>query len=295
LAWSHTRIFFSYRFDNFLPNNDDERSALVDTDFVWGVDCDTSALTQARMNVQNMELAHCISFIQAKVSLPESSSNRTPSYHPPHQPKNRANRRNVVGRGGHHTRPKQPINHPRHHKIYDASLDTPTTTTTTTDELPIVPDGSSGSTNSSNSSTHRRFPLSDQCVDTVITNPPFGTKSDQAGIDIQFVLLACRLARRAVYSFHKTTTRDYVIRTIQQTVPNIHSVSVIAEMKFDLGRTYQFHQKASVDVAVDLIRVELVPTSGDNCGYMDQKDEQDDGMEHGGYDSTHKYNQSESY
>jgi hypothetical protein len=292
LAWSHTRIFFSYRFDNDLPNNDDERSALVDTDFVWGVDCDTSALTQARMNVQNMELAHCISFIQAKVSLPESSSNRTPSYHPPqHQPKNRANRRNVVGRGGHHTRPKQPINHPRHHKIDDARLDTPPTTTTTTDELPIVPDGSNGSTNSSsNSSTHRRFPLSDQCVDTVITNPPFGTKSDQAGIDIQFVLLACRLARRAVYSFHKTTTRDYVIRTIQQTVPNVHSVSVIAEMKFDLGRTYQFHQKASVDVAVDLIRVEFVPTSGDDCGDMDQKDEQDDGMEHVGYDSTHNYN-----
>jgi hypothetical protein len=107
------------------------------------------------------------------------------------------------------------------------------------------------------------FPIQDGSVDTVLTNPPFGTKPDKAGMDVQFLLLGCRLARRAVYSFHKSSTRDYIVRTASA-MANVASVAVIAEMKFDLPQTYKFHQKASVDIAVDLIRVELAQDTTDS-------------------------------
>lgn len=46
---------------------------------------------------------------------------------------------------------------------------------------------------------HRAF-------DTVIMNPPFGTKHN-SGMDIKFLETAMNLANTAVYSLHKTSTR----------------------------------------------------------------------------------------
>lgn len=46
----------------------------------------------------------------------------------------------------------------------------------------------------------------DKYFDTVIMNPPFGTKNN-AGIDMEFLEVAVRLAKTAVYSLHKTSTR----------------------------------------------------------------------------------------
>jgi len=43
--------------------------------------------------------------------------------------------------------------------------------------------------------------------DIVITNPPFGTSKNE-GIDVEFVIKAIELASIAVYSIHKTVTRD---------------------------------------------------------------------------------------
>lgn len=95
------------------------------------------------------------------------------------------------------------------------------------------------------------IPLPSKLVDTVITNPPFGTKNNE-GIDVQFLRTAIRLARRAVYSFHKTSTRPYLIKLIQGWGLN---VEVVAEMKFDIPNMYKFHKQKSKDVEVDLIRV----------------------------------------
>ena len=55
--------------------------------------------------------------------------------------------------------------------------------------------------------------------------------------------------------FHKTTTRDFLLKHVQQewNMP----VRVVAEMKFDLPQTYKFHKQRSVDIAVDLIRVDV--------------------------------------
>lgn len=44
--------------------------------------------------------------------------------------------------------------------------------------------------------------------DTVIMNPPFGTKNN-AGIDINFLKAAFHITNNVVYSLHKTSTRYY--------------------------------------------------------------------------------------
>ncbi|KAL7588304.1 hypothetical protein Lser_V15G37043 [Lactuca serriola] len=45
-----------------------------------------------------------------------------------------------------------------------------------------------------------------QIVDTVVINPPFGTR--KKGVDMEFLSVALKVASQAVYSLHKTTTRE---------------------------------------------------------------------------------------
>ncbi|XP_034945492.1 rRNA N6-adenosine-methyltransferase METTL5-like isoform X1 [Chelonus insularis] len=92
-----------------------------------------------------------------------------------------------------------------------------------------------------------------KAFDTVIMNPPFGTKHN-AGIDMKFLEIATKLANRAVYSLHKTSTREHVIKKGYQlkTEP-----TVIAELKYDIPRAYKFHKKNSIDVEVDFIRFSI--------------------------------------
>lgn len=184
---------------------------------MFAVDCDAAALERAQANAKDLELDDRIYFIQARVGNNVNS-----------RPKEKAVKggrsRKSSGRGG-RGRSQKPIFH---------------------NPLPAnVEEDESWA-----------FPLLSDCVDTVMTNPPFGTKPDKAGIDIQFLKLGCQLARRSVYSFHKSSTRDYVLKTITA-LANVEDVSVIAEMKFDLPRSFKFHTAASVDIEVDLIRVQL--------------------------------------
>lgn len=85
--------------------------------------------------------------------------------------------------------------------------------------------------------------------DTVVMNPPFGTRNK--GLDMDFVCVGLNLAKTAVYSLHKTSTRNYVVRKAKGWNVN---AEVIAELRFDLPATYKFHSKNSVDIEVDLVR-----------------------------------------
>lgn len=87
-------------------------------------------------------------------------------------------------------------------------------------------------------------------VDTVIMNPPFGTKNNK-GMDITFLKSALQIARTAVYSLHKTSTRDYVKKKAEEWKVKME---VIAELRYDLPASYKFHRKKSVDIEVDFIR-----------------------------------------
>ena len=86
----------------------------------------------------------------------------------------------------------------------------------------------------------------------LLISPPFGTKHNE-GIDVQFLKTALRLARRAVYSFHKTSTRPYLMKLLRENWGL--NAEVVAEMKFDIPNMYKFHKQKCVDVNVDLLRI----------------------------------------
>eukprot|EP00656_Telonema_subtile_P022255 TRINITY_DN23366_c0_g1_i1.p1 TRINITY_DN23366_c0_g1~~TRINITY_DN23366_c0_g1_i1.p1 ORF type:complete len:203 (+),score=56.27 TRINITY_DN23366_c0_g1_i1:148-756(+) len=94
----------------------------------------------------------------------------------------------------------------------------------------------------------RRGPV----ADTVIMNPPFGCR--RKGIDMCFLQRGVQMARTAVYSLHKTSTRQHIL---QQAAQWGCEAEVIAELKFDIPAMYKFHKKKSVDVEVDLIRLDV--------------------------------------
>ncbi|KAK4601913.1 hypothetical protein RGQ29_011136 [Quercus rubra] len=90
-----------------------------------------------------------------------------------------------------------------------------------------------------------------QTVDTVVMNPPFGTR--KKGADMEFLSVALKIASQAVYSLHKTSTRDHIKRAALRDF-NSSSAEVLCELRFDVPQLYKFHKKKEVDIAVDLWR-----------------------------------------
>lgn len=205
-------------------------SALVECDYVLGVDCDEEALAVAVQNVNDFELDDIIGFILGKVIYKGSPSGSLRN-----RPKSsgRHGRKPGRGRGGRQSN-------------RNVARQEETSKT-------LILSGEDG------------IPLQNNCVDTVLTNPPFGTKHN-AGMDVRFLRTATRLARRAVYSFHKTSTRDYLLKKVSEWGME---ATVVAEMKFDIPNTYKFHQKKSVDVEVDLLRVSIPQRQEDDNGSND--------------------------
>lgn len=97
----------------------------------------------------------------------------------------------------------------------------------------------------------RNFGWRGQLVDTVVMNPPFGTR--KKGADMDFLFVALKVASQAVYSLHKTTTRDHVKRTALRDY-NASSAEVLCELRYDVPQLYKFHKKKEIDIAVDLWR-----------------------------------------
>ncbi|KAJ6759426.1 hypothetical protein OIU74_025998 [Salix koriyanagi] len=88
-------------------------------------------------------------------------------------------------------------------------------------------------------------------VDTAVMNPPFGTRTK--GADMDFLSVALKIASRAVYSLHKTSTREHVKRAALRDF-GASSAEVLCELRFDVPRLYKFHKKREMDIAVDLWR-----------------------------------------
>ncbi|XP_052247931.1 rRNA N6-adenosine-methyltransferase METTL5-like isoform X2 [Dreissena polymorpha] len=87
-------------------------------------------------------------------------------------------------------------------------------------------------------------------VDTVVMNPPFGTKHNK-GIDMQFVKTGLSLTSGAVYSLHKTSTREHIQKKAEDWGMDM---TILAEMKYNLKCTLKSHKKDTVDIEVDFIR-----------------------------------------
>jgi rRNA N6-adenosine-methyltransferase METTL5 len=92
--------------------------------------------------------------------------------------------------------------------------------------------------------------------DTVVMNPPFGTKNISNGIDVQFIKLASKLTDNCIYSFHKSSTRDYMIRMAKSWSLE---VEIISEMKYNIPKIESKNRNLKTsakekDILVDLIR-----------------------------------------
>ncbi|XP_039746877.1 rRNA N6-adenosine-methyltransferase METTL5 [Pararge aegeria] len=91
----------------------------------------------------------------------------------------------------------------------------------------------------------------DHYFDTVLMNPPFGTKHN-AGIDMKFLKMGLDLTSDSVFSLHKSSTRSHIQKKIKEWGVK---GSVIAELRYNLPATYKFHRKQTRDIAVDLWRI----------------------------------------
>jgi rRNA N6-adenosine-methyltransferase METTL5 len=84
--------------------------------------------------------------------------------------------------------------------------------------------------------------------DTMICNPPFGTRN--AGIDTVFIEKGLSYAN-TIYSLHKTSTREHFVKFCDKRGVLLE---VIAELKYDIPRTFAYHKEDNKDVFVDLLR-----------------------------------------
>lgn len=87
-------------------------------------------------------------------------------------------------------------------------------------------------------------------VDTVVMNPPFGTKIKHA--DIRFLDHATTIAK-TTYSLHKSSTRRFIMRRMKE---KGHRAEALYEARFEIPRLFRFHRKRKISVEVDLIRVQ---------------------------------------
>lgn len=87
-------------------------------------------------------------------------------------------------------------------------------------------------------------------VDTVVQNPPFGTKTKHA--DRQFLLQAFKVAD-VIYSFHKVETADFVRKIAAD---NGFNVTNIIPLQLQLKNMYGFHRSRMRRVDVGLFRIE---------------------------------------
>ena len=85
--------------------------------------------------------------------------------------------------------------------------------------------------------------------DTVIMNPPYGTRSSHA--DVQFLERAFELAPVS-YSIHKSSTRKFLRRVIER---KNRRIDEMRSMSLDIPHLFPFHQKKWEKVDVDLYRI----------------------------------------
>ncbi|KAI2799032.1 hypothetical protein RDWZM_006773 [Blomia tropicalis] len=92
-----------------------------------------------------------------------------------------------------------------------------------------------------------------QRFQVVVMNPPFGTKNNK-GIDMLFLKRGIDVALESVYSLHKTSTREHILKKCADW--RVKKVEILAQLRYDLPNSYVFHKKRSKDIEVDFYRIE---------------------------------------
>uniref|UniRef100_A0A915PPC8 Methyltransferase-like protein 5 n=1 Tax=Setaria digitata TaxID=48799 RepID=A0A915PPC8_9BILA len=88
--------------------------------------------------------------------------------------------------------------------------------------------------------------------DTVIMNPPFGTKNN-TGADLRFVEAGLSILKKGgtLFSLHKSSTRQYISKFAARKLPDVIG-ECIAKLRWNLPATYAYHRRQSIDIDVDL-------------------------------------------
>lgn len=86
-------------------------------------------------------------------------------------------------------------------------------------------------------------------IDTVVMNPPFGTKRPHA--DIQFLQTAIRIGK-VVYSIHKAATRSHLGRWFSE---HDRRAEIIMWTEMEIPHQFSFHRKRKHYVDVDVFRI----------------------------------------
>jgi predicted RNA methylase len=86
--------------------------------------------------------------------------------------------------------------------------------------------------------------------DTVIMNPPFGTK--QRHLDQVFLGKAIQIGR-VVYSLHKSTTREHISQYLKRRGCKVRAIH---EYTLEIPMMFEHHRKRKHPVKVDCYRVE---------------------------------------
>lgn len=85
--------------------------------------------------------------------------------------------------------------------------------------------------------------------DTVLMNPPFGTKVKH--LDVAFLSQALKLAK-IVYTLHKSITRRFIIDYVHR---QGGQVSCILKLDFEIPFMFSFHEETHKRVEIDLYRI----------------------------------------
>jgi putative methylase len=108
--------------------------------------------------------------------------------------------------------------------------------------------------NAAKAGVHVEWTLSDinkisgKC-DTVIMNPPYGTRTSHA--DTKFLEKAFQLAP-IIYSIHKSSTRQFLFRFMKR---KNWRVEEARSMRMNIPHLFSFHRKKWQSVEVDLYRI----------------------------------------
>jgi putative methylase len=84
----------------------------------------------------------------------------------------------------------------------------------------------------------------DKMIDTVVMNPPFGTK--KRGADREFLVKAFSISK-VTYSFHKTSTNEYIMQLAKR---NGFNILERFDFQFMLRNTMKSHVKKKVYIDV---------------------------------------------
>ncbi len=94
-------------------------------------------------------------------------------------------------------------------------------------------------------------------VDTILQNPPYGTKIRHS--DIYFLEQASKISK-VTYSLHKSSTRDFILKFVEKLGGR---ASLLSQYDLKLPRIFEFHKKRFHAVKVDLFRIAWIQGSAD--------------------------------